>query len=112
MIMIPILILIVIVAAIMGPKLYEALTVRPLKMFERYNHHGKPEVWVRADLRGKHRDHCLCYDCKRFRPGTAKNCPIAQALYQACIDHHVVTPVWECRKFRQDQFAADRKWNQ
>lgn len=73
----------------------------PERLFECYNHHGK-SVWVRTALRGRHRDHCLCFSCKQFLPASDKNCPIAQAVYQACIDHHVVTPVWECHKFRED----------
>lgn len=82
------------------------------KHFEKYKHHGEGLVWVRADLRGRHRDHCLCFDCKRFHPGSAGNCPVAKTLYQLCIDHDLVTPVWECPRFKQDPFAAERKWNQ
>lgn len=30
-----------------------------------YNHHGV-DVWVRSDLQGKHREHCLCFRCSRL----------------------------------------------
>lgn len=81
------------------------------KDFEKYQHHGKP-VWVQADLRGRHRNHCLCFSCKRFHPGSEGNCAVAQTLYQLCLDHNLVIPVWECPVFKQDPHAADRKWNQ
>lgn len=80
------------------------------KMFEKYVHHGKT-IWVRKDLRGLHRDHCLCFSCRQFHPGSRGNCPIAQTLYQACIDYHVVTPVWECHRFREDPYTSSRTWN-
>jgi len=83
----------------------------PEKLFECYSHHGKT-VWVRKALKGLHRKHCLCFSCTKFHPGSSGNCPIAQALFQACIDNHVVTPVWECHCFREDVYAAERKWNQ
>lgn len=35
------------------------------KKFVKYNHHGK-EVWVREDLKGTHREHCLCFNCKKL----------------------------------------------
>jgi hypothetical protein len=112
MIMIPILILTIIVSIWMGTKLDAVLRCgRPTKMFGRYEHHGTT-VWVREDLRGQHRDHCLCFDCKRFHPGSAGNCKIAQSAYEACVEHNIVTPVWECPVFVQDPFAADRKHNQ
>jgi len=79
----------------------------PSKMFERYRHHGENPVWVRADLRGRHRDHCLCCDCKRFHPGESGNCPVAQAVYQNCLNYQLVTPIWECPRFTQDPFKGE-----
>lgn len=66
--------------------------------YVKYEHHGE-EVWVRADLKGKHREHCLCYQCARFYPGSHHNCWMAQELYELdqCAD--MVTPVWECAEF-------------
>ena len=65
----------------------------------KYNHHGK-EVMVREDLKGKHREHCLCWKCAFFNPEDRKvNCPIANALFGMNIMYNIVTPVWECEKF-------------
>lgn len=74
--------------------------------YEKYVHHsGTTPVFVRTDLKGKHRNYCLCFSCNRFHPGRVGNCPIAQALYKNCLKHNVVTPVWECPRFKQDPFA-------
>lgn len=68
--------------------------------FISYDHHGAT-VFVRKDLKGEHRKHCLCYDCAEFKPGVPEeNCPIANMIYALCIALDVVTPVWECPKFR------------
>lgn len=67
---------------------------------ERYEHHGHT-VAVRSDLKGKHRDHCLCYRCDEFKPKDPQaNCPIANALYSLCVLASITTPVWECELFR------------
>ena len=67
--------------------------------FEQYDHHGAT-VWVDATLKGQHRSHCLCWKCGNFKPGTPENCGIAQRLYQICVDHNLVTPVYECPEFK------------
>jgi len=65
----------------------------------KYEHHGE-FVCVRDDLKGKHRQHCLCYaGCARFKPEKPDNCIIAQALYSLCVIHNVTTPVWECPEY-------------
>ena len=67
--------------------------------FIEYEHHGKM-VSVREDLKGKHREHCLCYKCKWFKPkDIEKNCPIANKLYEFNCQYGVTTPVWECKTF-------------
>jgi len=64
-----------------------------------YQHYGTV-VTVRKDLKGKHREHCLCHSCVLFHPGDfEKNCKIAQLLYTICMIHNIVTPVWECPRF-------------
>ena len=68
--------------------------------FEQYEHHGKM-VWVRTDLRGRHRDHCLCYQCGRFIPDGKGNCPRAGILFNFCKTWDMVTPVWECPDFKK-----------
>jgi len=65
----------------------------------RYEHHGC-KVWVNKYLKGRHRKYCLCFSCGEFKPGDRdRNCPIANQLYQACVDYNIVTPVWECPNF-------------
>lgn len=66
--------------------------------YVRYNHHGE-EVWVREDLKGKHKEHCLCYNCRRFKIDEPDNCKIAEMLYRFCILTGCTTPMWECPKF-------------
>jgi len=63
-----------------------------------YEHHGA-KVFVEENLKGQHRSHCLCWKCANFKPGESGNCPIAQRLYQICVEENLVTPVFECPKF-------------
>lgn len=67
-------------------------------MFTRYKHHGVM-VWVRTDLKGLHREHCLCYSCDHFHPNTPENCPLAQEIYEMCKREGMTLPVWECLRF-------------
>ena len=65
----------------------------------KYNHHNR-NVFVREDLKGKHRDYCLCFKCKAFTPDVEKaNCRIARILFAVCETFNLVTPVWECPEF-------------
>jgi hypothetical protein len=77
--------------------------------FEQYEHeysNGKKcLVWVRKCLKGKHRSHCLCHACAKFRPGQATHCKIAAANFKLCVEHNVVTPVYECPEFEKSQCA-------
>lgn len=69
----------------------------------KYKHHGK-EVSVREDLKGKHREYCLCWKCAKFFPDDKKkSCPIANRLFELDIDNIVTTPVWECADFKEKQ---------
>ena len=64
-----------------------------------YNHWGW-DVWVRGDLKGKHREHCLCWSCGKFFPEDGeKNCKIANLVYAVCVAQGLVLPVWECPEF-------------
>lgn len=66
---------------------------------ERYEHHGQ-EVAVRSDLRGKHREFCLCYRCGLFSPMDREhNCSIANLLLGVCVACSVMTAVLECVQF-------------
>lgn len=68
-------------------------------MIEQYEHHGVV-VSVQSHLKGKHREHCLCFkNCKYFKPGTPENCLIAQENYNFCVKHGMTTPVWECPQY-------------
>jgi hypothetical protein len=75
-------------------------------MIERYFHKWGEDkgtnVFVRSDLKGMHRAHCLCWEpCARFKPGTPENCNIAQGLYEYDIKWSITTPVWECPFFEE-----------
>ena len=64
----------------------------------RYHHH-QWDVAVDEKLKGKHRDHCLCFVCDRFAPNMSFNCPIAQAVFETCVKFGLTTPVYECSMF-------------
>ena len=67
----------------------------------KYKHHGV-EVSVGKYLKGNHKEYCLCYLCKSFKPKPEddnSNCAIAKSLFKLDCLHHIVTPVWECPKF-------------
>ena len=72
-------------------------------MYKKYKHHPQcPEVWVDEDLKGKHRDLCLCYRCNKFQPeDRLKNCRIANAVFDNCVGFCIVTPVMECPDFER-----------
>ena len=64
-----------------------------------YLHHDTA-VHVQPHLKGRHREHCLCFSCALFTPDNrAFNCKIANELYALCVEHSVTTPVWECPHF-------------
>lgn len=65
-----------------------------------YMHHGN-KVFVREDLKGKHRQYCLCYHCKHYSADRKKNCLISNAIYANCVKYGLVTPVFECPEFEQ-----------
>ncbi len=69
-------------------------------MITKYEHHGKT-VSVQEHLKGKHREHCLCYqNCKFFHPEDQTiNCVIASSLFEVCRAFAVTTPVWECKEY-------------
>lgn len=70
-----------------------------MNSYEKYNHHGS-DVFVRKDLKGKHREYCLCFSCANLNiENKKKNCPISNALFDNCVKFNVVTPVFECPNF-------------
>lgn len=65
-----------------------------------YQHHGV-NVFVRKDLKGRHRDHCLCFSCEKLGSGGGKSgCEIANHVYANCVKFNLVTPVFECPRFK------------
>lgn len=66
-----------------------------------YKHHGV-EVKVDEDLKGRHREHCLCWKCKHFHPRRRRyNCPKANIVYNCCQLFNLTLPVWECQDFEE-----------
>jgi hypothetical protein len=64
-----------------------------------YEHHGNL-VKVREDLKGLHREYCLCWRCAKFFPeNREENCIIADMIYTLCVIEKLVLPVWECPEF-------------
>lgn len=80
------------------PGFYFVERVMDLPKIIEYEHHGAV-VKVREDLKGKHKDYCLCHRCKLFNPGSPMNCPRAINLFALCVKQDMVTPVWECPNF-------------
>ena len=75
------------------------VTIKGGNMIIFYEHHGI-RVAVREDLKGKHRDHCLCFSCRAFHPeDRGKNCSIANLNFAMCVAFGLATPVWECPRF-------------
>jgi N-acyl-L-homoserine lactone synthetase len=80
--------------------------------YEVYLHHNLP-MWVREDLKGRHREHCLCYGCQRFFPeDRARNCVIACTVKNLCEKLEVTTPVWECTRFIPKEIRSDQDGDQ
>lgn len=72
---------------------------RTSEFFKQYDHNGR-QVWVRTNLLGRHKDHCLCFRCKKLNlVDKDKSCPVASILYAFNVAHNIVTPVWECPNF-------------
>jgi hypothetical protein len=67
-------------------------------------------VAVRNDLKGKHREFCLCFRCGRFSPDDKEmNCPMAELLFSIDKFFHLTTPVWECPQFINKISGDDKK---
>lgn len=78
-----------------------------LPKFSKYVHFDR-EVWVRTELQGKHRSHCLCWSCKNFNEDDLEaKCPIADKVYKMCLLHDLVLPVWECPIFEEDNDTSN-----
>lgn len=72
-------------------------------LYVQYEHHGNM-VWVREDLKGKHREICLCWACKKFHLNNpSADCKIARDTFENCQKHGLVTPVLECPEFDDER---------
>jgi len=74
-------------------------------MYKKYVHwEGYSPVFVRSDLKGKHQEYCLCWNCLRFRPeNREENCHKANLLYAIDVAFGMTTPVWECPDFEENK---------
>jgi hypothetical protein len=73
-------------------------------MIVKYFHHNK-NMSVQKHLKGKHGKYCLCYqNCKFFSLDNPNlNCDIANKLFQFNIENNIVTPVFECEKYDNNE---------
>jgi len=66
-----------------------------------YLHHGL-YVFVDEELKGKHREHCLCFRCEHFTPEDREgNCRLAELNFANCRLNNMVLPVYECHEFKE-----------
>jgi len=80
---------------------------KPLPTIEKYEHHGV-EVSVNSEFKGKHRDICLCYTCKHFKPKDRdNNCYMAQDHYDWVIENDLVAPIMECPEYEPGEDKRD-----
>jgi hypothetical protein len=74
-------------------------------MIEQYWHEfHNCEVYenVQDFLKGKHREHCLCFqNCRYCEPGESSNCPRARELFEFCVKWDMFTPVYECPEYKE-----------
>jgi hypothetical protein len=70
-------------------------------MYENYEKNNK-KSWVRSDLKGKQKEFCMCWDCKKFNPEAEdKGCSIIKTVLSLASEKNIVLPVWECGQFEQ-----------
>lgn len=70
-----------------------------MRRYKQYYHWGN-KVWVNTDLKGQHREHCLCWNCALFTPeDRERNCTIANMVFALCCLQNLTLPVWECPDF-------------
>lgn len=66
---------------------------------------------VFEQLKGRHKERCLCFRCKKFIPEDRdKNCPIANLLFSVCICCDIVAPVHECRTSMFQEREEPHPW--
>ena len=61
---------------------------------------GDVRTWVRKDLKGRQKEHCMCWNCRKFMPETDhKGCSIIREVLKLASINNIVLPVWECAVF-------------
>lgn len=65
---------------------------------EIYSHHGM-NVSVKSKFKGKHKEMCLCHECKHFYPNTKENCVFAQRAFELSKDVGLAL-ILECEYFQ------------
>jgi len=69
-----------------------------MRYVEWYEHYGT-DVAVFEEMKGKHKDYCLCYKCEKFNMDSRKNCELANQNFENCQKNNMVLVVWECPEF-------------
>ena len=68
-------------------------------MIEKHEHYGNA-VWFQSHLKGKHREHSLCFQgCLNFQPGPVGQCKIVVAVNENSLRFGISTPIYACPKF-------------
>ena len=75
----------------------------------KFDHHGA-EVSAMEHLKGKHREHCLCFQCDKFKFNREENCKIANLLFSIDLQCEITTPVFYCAEFveGEDKKESDK----
>ncbi len=69
--------------------------------YQAYAANGKT-VWARADMKGKQKEYCICWACRKFEPEAVdKGCPIIRSVLGLAADTGTILPVWACPEFEK-----------
>lgn len=58
-------------------------------------HYGR-NVWTNRLMDEARREHCLCLNCARMKPGEPDHCEIAQDLYAVSKTHDTAMMITRC----------------
>lgn len=73
------------------------------RVVTKFEHHGVV-VSCMDNLKGKHREHCLCWICRKLNLADRdKNCKIASLLYAVDRQCQITTPVFYCKEFQKGE---------
>lgn len=69
------------------------------------------EMAVFKELQGQHKERCLCFRCKKFKPEDRdENCPVANLLFAVCVQCDIVAPVAECHVDMFEERTEPHPW--